>query len=119
MSSVKTSAKNSTDAVARVAASRVVKVKRSKKEKSSDKPKRSMARTTGNNIIEVCKDAKIKPFPTAVKLSEDKEVSKSELTKLRDAVNEAAATLREKNKGSLASKFSNQNRLLRRLIRAA
>lgn len=120
MSAIKQSHKASSDATTRAAANlaKTAKTKKTKRIKS-EKPKRSMARTVGNALLELANKAKQKAFGTAVAMASDKEVSKSELLKLRDAVNETAAKLREKNKNTLASEFSNQNRLIRRLIRAA
>lgn len=55
----------------------------------------------------------------AKKLSEGEELSKKQLTELRDAINAAAAEARENDEGKTASAYSAANKIVRRLQRAA
>jgi hypothetical protein len=55
----------------------------------------------------------------AQKLASAESVSAKQLESLRDGINEAAAAAREKENGELASQLSSENRLVRRLARAA
>lgn len=55
----------------------------------------------------------------AKRLANGDQLKKKELTELRDAINEAAATAREKKQGKVSSALSAANRQVRRLARAA
>ena len=81
---------------------------------------RSMARTTGIALVPLLEKAKAKKgLVFARRLAKDEALGKKELTNLRDAVNEAAASAREADNGKLASQLSAANRLVRRLARKA
>lgn len=79
----------------------------------------SMAHTVGAALLAICAKAKVKPLPGAAALEKGAKMSVKELQALRDAINATAAKLREAKKTALASDFSAQNRLVRRLERAA
>lgn len=55
----------------------------------------------------------------AARLAKGESLGKKQLTELRDAINEAAATAREKKQGKVSSALSAANRQVRRLARAA
>lgn len=78
-------------------------------------PKRSMARTVGQALL------KLKASSTHgyAKRLVNGGLPRKDLVKLRNVINEAASTAREKKQSSLASALSGANRLVRRMERAA
>ena len=91
--------------------------KASTKRASGDAPARSMARTTGETLLPLLGNRDGRKI--AQRLANNETVGKRDLEKLRDIVNESAASAREGDKATLASKLSNANRLVRRLARQA
>jgi hypothetical protein len=80
-----------------------------------------MGHTTGAALVPMLKKAKADGavVKLAERLAADETLSRTQLEKLRDAVNEAAATAREKEHTDLAAQLSSANRLVRRLARKA
>jgi hypothetical protein len=115
----KSSAKKSTKKSAGKKAS--ANAKPAAKRVEAETSRASMGHTTGAALVPMLKKAKADGavVKLAERLAADETLSRTQLEKLRDAVNEAAATAREKEHTDLAAQLSSANRLVRRLARKA
>lgn len=77
----------------------------------------SMRVSVGNALVPLLQKGATRKL--AKQLQSDEELSKSQLTTLRDGINEQAASAREDGNGKLASQLSAANRVVRRLARGA
>lgn len=80
--------------------------------------RRSSLVTAGTTLVPLLKGHR-DILALAKRLANDEALPKKQLLTLRDGVKEAAADAREADDGSLASKLSAANRLVRRLVRSA
>ncbi len=91
------------------------------KSKKADTSEASASQKLGETLVKLLKKANGNDVAQSIaaKMAEGKSPTAKQLVQLRDGINEAAATAREKEKGELASELSAANRNVRRLARSA